>query len=360
MSESNLAAYDYELLSRIKSDLVYIGRDSYNNKPLKNHKFLPIFTYYKKAAAILKLTSYFKNLLSIGRLVKIYRPGVLHVQWMKFPPLDYIFYKYLKQKYQIKLVYTAHNLLPHDSGNQKYNQYLKLYELSDAIIVHTETAATKLSQKFGIKRGIISVAPHGPIEDVVDREKVDQVKNYLVKQYRLHNKIVFSLLGIQSKYKGSDIAVSSWRKAHINNAVLILGGEASDPDLFVKPEDGMIVIPRRLSAEEMCALFELTDCLLLPYREIEQSGVLLTAIMKEIPFAATNVGELQKPIEYGNVGWKLSDDVENSLIKLFENISKSPDIINSIRANANWHEVKRHYSWNYSAEVTSNLYASLI
>lgn len=359
MSESNLAAYDYELLSRIKLNCFFIGRDNYDNKRFTHHPFYPIFSYYKKPNPLLKLLEYFKNLLSLTQLVSTHRPKIIHVQWMKFPPLDYIFYKFLKQRYKLKLVYTAHNMLPHDTGEKRYNEYKRLYNLSDSIIVHTETTANNLSKLFDIDKGKIIIAPHGPIEDVVSKDIVNFVKTKLIKEYNLENKVVFSILGTQSKYKGSDIAVSAWQKAVSDHAVLILAGSIKDFNLPKESINGLIIIPRKLTPEEMSAIFEITDCLLLPYRKIDQSGVLLSAIAKEIPFAATNVGELQKPIDLGNIGWKLSENVEQSLIDLFEKLAESPDLIKSIKLKADWESVKKNYSWTRAANITTNLYSSL-
>ncbi|MDO4801026.1 MAG: hypothetical protein Q4A15_02555 [Prevotellaceae bacterium] len=102
---------------------------------------------------------------------------------------------------------------------------------------------------------------------------------------------------------------------------------------------------------------ELTNVILMPYRRIDQSGLLLTVANKKIPFCVSDVGELTKPLEIADVGWSFpsleADDVKTKILE----IVSSPDIISIKKNNAEgWQKVQQYYDWSKSAILTERLY----
>ena len=63
----------------------------------------------------------------------------------------------------VPLVYTVHNLVPHDARPDDVARYGGLYHAADTLVVHSQRSATALSQEWGIPPERIVVVPHGPL-----------------------------------------------------------------------------------------------------------------------------------------------------------------------------------------------------
>lgn len=134
MSYNNLAIYDKNLLSNIKQEVLFIGNVKYKGDKLGD-KMRLIFTYSNFKYDIFKSLFYIFNLLQLLLIILKESPKVIHIQWFKLPSFDFIYIKLLKFiKPKIKIVHTAHNVLPHNSGDKHIGIYNKLYNKVDQII----------------------------------------------------------------------------------------------------------------------------------------------------------------------------------------------------------------------------------
>src|SRR6187402_190296 len=77
------------------------------------------------------------------------RPDVVHIQWSFEPRLDRLIWQRVK-RLGVPLVYTVHNLLPHNSRAGDAAYYGELYRLSDGLVVHSERSATILRDEWQI------------------------------------------------------------------------------------------------------------------------------------------------------------------------------------------------------------------
>ena len=96
--------------------------------------------------------------------------------------------------------------------------------------------------------------------------------------------------GLLRPYKGIDVLVEAWQG--IEDAELwIVGAPRMDTaPLRAAAPPGVRFVERFVSEGEAAALFRRADLAVLPYREIEQSGVLFTALGFGVPLVLTDVG----------------------------------------------------------------------
>lgn len=361
----NLGMYDYELLSRMKShEITFFGGKSYDYIPINNVKCRFLFSYGHHKNTVLKGLSYIRTMYRILKEFRKEKPNVIHIQWIRLPEFDIRFYSYLKRKYNVKLVYTVHNILPHESNDKDKVQYRKMYELCDALIVHTNKTKESLIKDFGIKPDKIHVAPHGPLTFKQNENDLNNEKNSLIKKYSLENKLVFSMLGFQSEYKGTDLLVKAWSTSDIlknrNDVCLIIAGEGTHN--FISPHgiDNIIAIDGFISNITFNALLKISDVVVLPYRRIEQSGVLLTLVSERKPYCSTNVGELTIPIIKENIGWIIPEISSDSIKNVLEKIVSNKNEVKVKTENwKGWQQVAKLYDWKESASITEKVYASL-
>lgn len=362
-SYGNLALYDYSLLKGNKSlSVLFVGSYLYSQKEISLVEFIPLFHYNKLNYKICKSISYLFSLLRLLLLIQRYKPRVIHVQWMKLPIIDFYYYKLVKFFFNSSIIYTVHNVLPHDTGSTRKKRYLNLYKLVDKIIVHTNSSKVELCRDFNIDSKKINVIPHGLLYYDLKNDVVEECKREIVEKYQLKNKCIFSLLGNQNLYKGSDIVADVWRHTtelcESGKCALLVFGKISNVDFTELMKCKNVYIENRiLSDEEFVALLELTDVLLMPYRCISQSGLLLSAMSTQTPVLVSNVGGLIEPFDVAEVGWIVNELSFSSLRHKMIELLRSPKEIERIKyEQTNWNNVKSYYDWNAIYRKTTQLY----
>lgn len=361
-SYRNLSMYDYSLLKGMREyEIVYCCNKKYDGPHLDNIEFRPIFTYHQDMNPLVKILSYFYSLLKLVCILKSVRPDVLHIQWWKQWNLDYLFLS-LYKKYVKQIVFTAHNLVPHDTGESMKDKCIKYYNKVDKIIVHDNNSKNELIKCFHIKEDKIAVIAHGILDFSVNEAEVVSIMNEISEKYNLKGKLVFSSMGGQSPYKGTDLICDAFLNSEIlkNNTdvFLIIAGKGSiaTPER-VKELNNVLVVNYSLSDSEFQAIMRLTDVMLLPYRKISQSGVLLTTIQNQIPFAVTPVGGLAEPLELAHVGWIVSSPTIEDVRECMENLAKDKERTKAVKLNQNnWNFVKDKYNWKKISLQTEEFY----
>jgi glycosyltransferase involved in cell wall biosynthesis len=365
-SYSNLAVYDYSLLKyNTTLEIFFYGNSLYSHKKLKKSTFIPLFHYSRYRLSLLKLLSYSISIFRLALKVIRLRPEVIHIEWIRVWFIDYYFLKIIKCFCNVKIVYTAHNVLPHESGETQFYHYKKYYEIVDKIISHTKLSKEELINNFKLPENKITVIPHGILDFELDPEIVENLVNKLRIKLSLKSETVFSVIGNQSYYKGSDIISKVWASTpelHDNpNFKLIIIGKNKNIDFTEIAEIANVYIENRfVSDEEFESILKITDLLLLPYRSISQSGVLLSAINDSIPVIVSNVGGLSEVLSIADIGWNIGKPTCDNLKKTLLTIIKNPSLISLKRNNqTEWKKVHNYYSWNDISIKTFDIYTSL-
>ena len=366
-SYSNLGVYDYSLLNNnIEFDILFFGNTLFTSPEFKNIKFIPLFRYSNHSNKFLKISSYFVSIVRLFLFIIIKRPNLIHIQWIKFWWLDYYFLKLLKKCIRIKIVYTAHNILPHESKINEFSKYQKYYHIVDVIITHAINSKKDLIDKFSVPESKIEIIPHGILSFNTNSLLVENYIKQFKLKYSTENKIVFATLGNQSFYKGSDIIARIWSETpqlhDESKYILLIFGKNNNIDFSNLDKITNVFIENRfVNEEEFTALLRLTNVLLLPYRTISQSGVLLSAINESIPVLVSNVGGLPEPLEIADIGWNIGEASFENLQKYLLLLINSPQIIDEKKINKeNWDNVKSYYSWVDISKKTFKLYNNII
>lgn len=362
-SYKNLSVYDYCLLSNIDGEIHYLCSANYDYLPLPSHvKQHKLFCYNDKKINFVKAVSY---LLSYGRIFPLllkWKPQVIHLQWMRIPVFDVAFLKIVKLLTRCRIIFTAHNILPHNQKDKYIASYGQMYDLADAIIVHTHATKQELISIFSNAKGKVSVIAHGLLQLPCDPSLLRQKEQLFEEHYQLNGKFVFSALGFQYYYKGVDLLAEVWATTPElrgnEQCKLLLVGKNRGVDLSVADGiDNVIIDDRVISDEEFYFLLTHTDVYLLPYREISQSGVLLTAISVGTPFLVTNVGGLPEPLDVAQVGWKIEELSVEELRRQLLWLLHHPEQVASAKNNeAGWNLLRKLYDWREIGKLTQKLY----
>jgi glycosyltransferase involved in cell wall biosynthesis len=204
---------------------------------------------------------------------------VVHLQWLAVQQLDE---RLLPRR---PLVLTAHDVLPREPRPGQVAAQARLYERVDAVVVLSEHGRRRLVGEVGVDPGKVEVVPHGVLDHLT---RVPAAP--LPAELAAVDVPVVLCFGLMRPYKGLDVLVRAWEG--ITGAELwIVGRPRMDTGpLHAAAPPGVRFVERFVDGGEAAAFFRRADLVVLPYREIEGSGVLATALAFGRPLLLTDVG----------------------------------------------------------------------
>jgi len=214
---------------------------------------------------------------------------VVHFQWLTVQPLDVRLPPLaLAPARRPPLVLTAHDVLPREPRAGQLRAQRRLYDRVDAVVVHSEHGAARLRDELGIDPARVHVIPHGAFTHFA--EGGSRAPAPLPPDLAAVEKPVVLCFGLIRPYKGIDVLLEAWRG--IDDAELwIVGLPKMDlAPLRAAAPPGVRFVPRFVADDELPAFFRRAELVVLPYREIDPSGVLFTALGFGKPLLLSNVG----------------------------------------------------------------------
>jgi len=365
----NLAKYDYFLLEGIQLPIYYFCSKYYDFATLQELHYKKVFGYNHKKYNWQKAISYILSYIQILCYALVLRPKVVHFQWFRIPRFDYWIVLLMQHVLGIKVIFTAHNILPHQGNESKKTAvFQKMYLVFDRIIVHSQNTKEELIQAFHVNEEKIRVIKHGVLPFDISKESYEKAEHSFKEKYDLEGKTVFSCLGFQNHYKGTDIIIKAWSQipelCQNPKCRLLIIGKVNDVNIDFSPLDGInnvIVDRRRISDEEFVFLLRHTDVYLLPYRDISQSGALLTTITEHVPVVVTDIGGLSEPLSIAPIGWKIKHADAQELGEILLYLSKHPEETENVKKNTQaWQRVCDYYAWDDISRRTQQLYEELL
>ena len=251
------------------------------------------------------------------------RPKVIHFQWLPFlevSSVERIFLQLIKLiSSKSKLLLTVHNIYPHNSSENsriKYKSRLALVEkFFDKFILHLQISKSEFCREFGIEGNRCKVIPHGVFEP----------KDLKIKPYKRNEKLRLIMYGNQSYYKGTDIlvdAIALLPKEVQNQICTTIVGKTSKDYLSLLQDKAkgldINIIPEFVPDDKLNQMILDSDVIVLPYREISQSGVLLLALFFERPIICSNLPSFRETLNSVPKDYFFESDKLQNLAMLIE------------------------------------------
>ena len=182
---------------------------------------------------------------------------------------------------------TAHDVLPREPRPGQRAAQRRLYDRFDAVVVHSEHGrrAPDRASSASIPRRV-HVIPHGVFEHLAEARP----RSRRAAPFETEKPVVLCF-GLMRPYKGIDLLLEAWRGIERRGAVD--RGDAADGHLrrcSPRRPPACASCPRFIADAELPAYFRRADLVVLPYREIDQSGVLFTALAFGKPLLLSDVG----------------------------------------------------------------------
>jgi glycosyltransferase involved in cell wall biosynthesis len=316
--------------------------------------------FYRRAARLsgarprraLKLAEHVPDMLRYRRAAAA--ADVVHFQWLAVQHLDgwLLPDRHAPGGARRPLVLTAHDILPREAQPGQRGAQRRLYERFDAVVVHSAHGRTRLIEELGIEERRVHVIPHGAFQHLL-AAPATQVE-YLPQT----DAPVVLCFGLMRPYKGIDLLLQAWRG--IEGAELwIVGMPRMDiSELRAMAPARVRFIPRFVTDAELPAFFRRADLVVLPYREIDQSGVLFTALAFDKPLLLSDVGGFPEVAAAGAARTFPAGDVR-ALREALGELLGDPDARSALADRART-AVDGPYSWDEIGRRTLALYEQLL
>ena len=357
-----------------------IGSDAVDSAEMHNNPKLHFFNLWapraSKTSAFNKASRVLGHYRSLICYAAASRPRVFHILWnSKIQLFDrtllMLYYKLLRKR----IALTAHNV--NQAKRDRQDTWLNRltlriqYHLSDHIFVHTQKMKTELLEEFGVADGSVTVIRH-PINDAFPDTGTSPARARARLGLGKSEKTILCF-GRIKPYKGIEYLLSAFRELALcdERYRLIIAGEVQKGNesylnslvrgMEAEIKRGQVILKAEfIPDEDMEIYLKAADVMVLPYKDIFQSGVLFLGYSFGLPVIATDVGSFREEVVEGETGYICKPGDPSDLAKAITTYFAS-DLYRNLDATRV--KIKAyadvHHSWSAVADLTRQAYEKM-
>jgi glycosyltransferase involved in cell wall biosynthesis len=275
---------------------------------------------------------------------------VVHYQWLTIPALD----AYLLPPGPARVM-TAHGFL---RGAESGPSAARALERMDAVIALSRRGAERL-REGGVDPARIHVIPHGAFDYLTQLPEESPLPPEL---QGAEGPVILSF-GVIRPYKGIDVLLRAF--AAVEGAELWIVGRPLGADLpelhrLAAAAPGPVrMLTRFVPDSEVPAIMRRADIVALPYRDVDQSGVLYTALAFGKPIVASAVGGFGEVLQGHGAGRLVAPGDPNALAAALRELLSQP-AERARLGEAALAAARGPYSWDSIAARTLDLYRQVL
>lgn len=275
------------------------------------------------------------RMFEVRRAVRRWQPQVVHVHENHDPRLLTLTTGY-------RTVLTVHDPLGHPGAPElspwENWAFRHWFRRAERFVVHGQALAEELAPIVG--GAPMVVIPHGVwprSEPLVPPDSPSVL-----------------LFGRLEQYKGVEVLVEAmdlvWERRPDVRLVVAGAGEAAR---LVPDEPRVSLIPTYISEEAVGPLLAGASLVTLPYTQASQSGVGVLAIAAGIPVVVSDLGALPELAYEPSFVFEAGNPraLAEAIVR---HVDDGPEVRSAVL-----HHAQTHFSWDYAAQLTTNLYREL-
>jgi glycosyltransferase involved in cell wall biosynthesis len=290
-----------------------------------------------------KLAEHVPDMLAYRRRAR--SADIVHFQWLTVAHVD----AHLLPRGR-PLVLTAHDVLPREPRPGQLAAQRRLFHRFDAVVVHSAHGARRLIDELGLPAERVHLVAHGVLDHLVQRPS-----RPLPAALAAVECPVVLCFGLIRPYKGIDVLLEAWDPGWDAELWIVGMPRMEIAPLRAAAPANVRFVARFVGDDELGSYFRRAEVVVLPYREIDQSGVLFTAlafgkalVLSDVGgFSEVGAGRLVAPGDAdalrGALGAVLSDPAERERL-----------------ADASRRAAGGRFSWESVARDTVVLYDTLL
>ena len=297
------------------------------------------------------------NMLRLVRIARDY--DLVHAHILTIAAFDGPCLRLIARRTPV--AYTAHELLPHDTRQVKLKSAILrlLYKVPSLFFVHNAATEEGLVRRFNVPAEKIVRIPHGSLQHLLELPiswKADS-----------NSSRTLLFLGKIRRDKGLDTLLEAavlLRERGIPFRLLVAGypNINMEPFLnFVREKSVESQVEFRLGyieETELVNLFAEATVVVLPYRNVAQSGVAIGACTMGKAIVATGIGGLREMVEEAKNGRLIAVDNPRELADAVADLLANSQLRREMEANSRTYAANQ-LSWRPIASTTVAAYKSV-
>jgi D-inositol-3-phosphate glycosyltransferase len=300
-------------------------------------------------------------MLQIMAIVLRSRAAVVHLQWPLGPHDDV--YLAVLRAFGRHVVYTAHDVLPHEPTPDAFPRLHRLLKHVDRVILHSAENERDFHRTFADDAPPSTIVPHGNYAFFVQHSRTTPAEARAALGIPPEARVVL-FFGMIRPYKGLNDLVNAFGQIRnaVSDAWLLIAGYPQEPFAPYDRALGAVGIrdctTLRLGyheVDEVAKFFRAADVVVLPYRSASQSGIAQLAFAFAKPVIATRVGGLPEVIEEGRSGLLVDPGDDRAIAQAAITLLTNPSLRHSMGLRSSELAASR-FSWDRIAEMTLSVY----
>jgi len=299
---------------------------------------------------VVKGAEYVPSVRRLLRRIDALAPDVVHVQWLSRPELDIRWLRRIASRYP--LVFTAHNAMPR--RERAYEAWRETLTLAARVVVHSKQAVERLAE-FGIDREKIVHVSH-PVFDSPAAMQVEPPSG-----------TTLLFFGLIRHYKGLDVLVRALPELlkRVPGARLVVAGDPLEPIGPVQELAASLSLEHAIEWRlgfvpdpEIAPLVAGAAAVVLPYREIESSGVLAVAFGHGRPAVVSDLGAVGDAVREFAAGRAVPPEDPRALADACAELLTDPAALRAAYEGAL--AARAALTWEEAARAHEELYGELV
>jgi len=265
-----------------------------------------------------------------------------------------------------KVVITVHDVDSFSGSNQSYFLKKNIYRIADLILTHNEFSKSEILNLFTDLESKIRIVPHGNYTPFINLGfKSGESRDYLKLPQK---KKILLFFGLIKEVKGLELLLEAFKLVleKYPDIYLLIAGKAWKNDFTVyqniidkyKLSANCIIHNNFISHEDVPYYFSASDLVVLPYKKIYQSGVLLMAMSYEKPVLVSDLPALTEFIVDDKNGFVFKTNNIQSLANKLCSAISDDDNLEKVRQNGA-ELVRIKYNWNEIGRLTKKAYDAI-
>ena len=348
--------YDYGLAHGLGMNGIEVGYHTCSDTI--ERKYINVYTYktfrnvwtsnkYRKLIQLVQ--GYFKSL----RQEKHFHSGIVHYHFFQLGLVNLIVLMMTKA-FSIQVVVTVHDVQPFHKKSYRLIENI-CYQLIDAVIIHNMSSYNELNSRVDCLP-IVKIVPHGNYFPFYDKLPLPAKSDTL-------NLLFFGQIkyvkGLEILLEALSIVVKKNRNVH-----LVVAGRPwqTNKNKYIELINELNLSNNvdtnfeYIEDHEVFKYYEKADIVVLPYRKIYQSGVLLLTMSLGRAAIVSNLPAFTEIIEHNVNGYLFNTEDAEDLARCILKISMDRNIEVSKRARSS---ISRAYNWKTIGWTTKALYDSI-
>jgi D-inositol-3-phosphate glycosyltransferase len=353
--KAGMDCYDLSLYKALKKQgcdtLIYSNFESDEQGIFKSFKLRisdNIFSYFHM------LSQYWRIGSDISR--RNVQQCIIH--GFRFGFADWLLIRMLK-KASVKIF-----MIVHDSeslvGMKKSKKWKKrIFDFCDSLIVHNNFSAGELWKEFKGAERKVAVIPHGHFLDVV---KATDAAMFMSQNMFEKGRKYLLFFGHIKKSKGLDLLLEGLVQIYPEIFLVIAGrmrkhrfDEYTELISRYKLSSRIKIFPGYISSELRNELFQMADAVVLPYRKVYQSGVMLMAMSYGKAVIASDLLPMKEMITDKINGFLFKTGDKDSLSSAIDLVMSNEAMRKEVSEQGRLY-VEKNHDWNLIASKWIELF----